>query len=112
MRSRRSGLRELLIIIGGAIDLHDDIAAKKEIDAALHGSRIVETTHPFTQVAPDELNRHGISAARGKQWHATQVLRARHRLGSLIPSRGSKIERERSAAARFSRRSRMDRGDR
>jgi len=42
---------------------------------------ITKTMHLSARAAADALNRRGIRTASGKQWHAMQVLRTRHRLG-------------------------------
>jgi DNA invertase Pin-like site-specific DNA recombinase len=49
-------------------------------DEAVRGA-IAETAHLSTRAAADAFNRRGIKTASGKQWHAMQVHRARHRLG-------------------------------
>ena len=58
--------------------------AKREATAAraeAARSMITETLHLSTPAAAAELNRRGLTTVSGKQWHAMQVLRARHRLG-------------------------------
>jgi hypothetical protein len=41
--------------------------------------------HLSLQGAADELNRSGLTTARGEAWHAMQVSRARRQLGLTAP---------------------------
>jgi DNA invertase Pin-like site-specific DNA recombinase len=42
---------------------------------------IAKTAHLSARAAADELNRRDVKTASGKQWHTTQIIRVRHRLG-------------------------------